>query len=49
MPLKLQKRIDPASVHVALELACGTGRVTRHLRNVIPANANLIASDIILI
>ena len=44
--IEVAKRIDPASVHVALELACGTGRVTRHLRNVIPANANLIASDI---
>jgi ubiquinone/menaquinone biosynthesis C-methylase UbiE len=44
--IEVAKRIDPASVQVALELACGTGRVTRHLRNVIPANAKLIASDI---
>jgi ubiquinone/menaquinone biosynthesis C-methylase UbiE len=44
--IEVAKRINPASVHVALELACGTGRVTRHLRNAIPANAKLIASDI---
>ena len=44
--IEVSKHIDPSSVHLALELACGTGRVTRHLRNVIPAEAKLIASDI---
>jgi ubiquinone/menaquinone biosynthesis C-methylase UbiE len=44
--IEVAKRINPSSVRVALELACGTGRVTRHLRNVIPSNAKLIASDI---
>ena len=44
--IEVAKRINPAPVQVALELACGTGRVTRHLRNVLPANAKLIASDI---
>lgn len=39
-------RIDPSSVSVALELASGTGRVTRHLRNVLPSNTILIASDV---
>jgi SAM-dependent methyltransferase len=29
-----------------LEIACGTGRVTRHLRTVIPSASKLIASDI---
>jgi ubiquinone/menaquinone biosynthesis C-methylase UbiE len=44
--IEVSKRVNPSSVHLALELACGTGRVTRHLRNVIPSNAKLIASDI---
>lgn len=44
--IEVSKRIDPSSVHFALELACGTGRVTRHLRNVVPSNATLVASDI---
>lgn len=39
-------RIDRSSVNVALELASGTGRVTRHLRSVLPKTAKLIASDI---
>ena len=44
--IEVSKRINSSSVHFALELACGTGRVTRHLRNVISPNAKLIASDI---
>jgi ubiquinone/menaquinone biosynthesis C-methylase UbiE len=44
--IEVSKRINPSSVNFALELACGTGRVTRHLRNVIPAHAKLVASDI---
>jgi ubiquinone/menaquinone biosynthesis C-methylase UbiE len=44
--IEVSNRIDPSSVIVALELASGTGRVTRHLRNVLPASAKLIASDI---
>ncbi|WP_276501811.1 class I SAM-dependent methyltransferase [Terrimonas pollutisoli] len=44
--LEIAKRIEPSSVHLALEIACGTGRVTRHLREVIPAASKLIASDI---
>jgi len=44
--LEVIKRIDPASVSIALEIAAGTGRVTRHIRECIPAFARLIASDI---
>lgn len=44
--IDVSNRIDISSVHIALEIACGTGRVTRHLRNVISPNAKLIASDI---
>src|SRR5215216_7809518 len=44
--IEVSNRIDPSSVAVALELASGTGRVTNHLRNVIPSSAKLIASDI---
>jgi len=44
--IEVCKRINTSRVQIALELACGTGRVTRHLRNVIPSDAKLIASDI---
>jgi ubiquinone/menaquinone biosynthesis C-methylase UbiE len=44
--IEVSKRISPSDVRLALELACGTGRVTRHLRNVLSSTANLIASDI---
>ncbi|WP_158638408.1 class I SAM-dependent methyltransferase [Panacibacter ginsenosidivorans] len=44
--IEIAKRIDPSSVKAALELACGTGRVTRHLCKVIPETSRLIASDI---
>lgn len=40
------KRIDPSPVSIALEIAAGTGRVTRHIRECIAATAKLIASDI---
>ena len=30
--IEVAKRIEPASVSMALEIAAGTGRVTRHLR-----------------
>ena len=38
--------IHPPSVSLALEIAAGTGRVTRHLRKRISTSARLIASDI---
>lgn len=44
--IEVAKRIDPGSVNIALEIAAGTGRVTRHIRERIPAAAKLIASDI---
>lgn len=44
--IEVAKRIDPFTVTVALEIAAGTGRVTRHIREHIPADARLIASDI---
>jgi ubiquinone/menaquinone biosynthesis C-methylase UbiE len=44
--IEVSNRIDPSSVDVALELASGTGRVTRHLRKVLPSTTKLIASDI---
>src|SRR5687767_9401826 len=44
--IEISNRINPSLVHVALELASGTGRVTRHLRNVLHPASKLIASDI---
>src|SRR4030095_4984622 len=44
--IEVSKRIEPSSVHIALELAAGTGRVTRHLRYRIPFTSTLIASDL---
>jgi ubiquinone/menaquinone biosynthesis C-methylase UbiE len=44
--IEVAKRIDPSSVSIALEIAAGTGRVTRHIRERIAASAKLIASDI---
>ena len=43
---EVAKRIISAPVSIALEIAAGTGRVTRHIREVIPPAAKLIASDI---
>src|SRR5258706_9064706 len=44
--IEVSKRIDTSSVHLALEIASGTGRVTRYLRERIPDTSKLIASDI---
>lgn len=44
--IEIAKRIDPALVSIVLEIAAGTGRVTRHIRERIPPPAKLIASDI---
>jgi ubiquinone/menaquinone biosynthesis C-methylase UbiE len=44
--IEVAKRIDPSLVYDALEIAAGTGRVTRHIRQRISPSANLIASDI---
>lgn len=44
--IEVAKRIDPFQVSIALEIAAGTGRVTRHIRERIATTAKLIASDI---
>jgi ubiquinone/menaquinone biosynthesis C-methylase UbiE len=44
--IEVAARIDPSPVSLALEIAAGTGRVTRHIRKRISASAKLIASDI---
>jgi ubiquinone/menaquinone biosynthesis C-methylase UbiE len=44
--IEIAKRIDPSPVSIALEIAAGTGRVTRHIRERLPASAKLIASDL---
>ena len=44
--IEVAKRIDPALVSIVLEIAAGTGRVTRHIRERISPQAKLIASDI---
>jgi ubiquinone/menaquinone biosynthesis C-methylase UbiE len=44
--IEVSSRIDPSKINAALELACGTGRVTRHLRNTLSPGTTLIASDI---
>ncbi len=37
---------DPAGLSAVLELACGTGRLTRHLRKALPAEVQLWATDV---
>ncbi|MGI8597805.1 MAG: class I SAM-dependent methyltransferase [Chitinophagaceae bacterium] len=42
----LVKRIKEKEAHKVLELACGTGRVTHHLLNTLPAHVQVIATDL---
>src|SRR5262245_57444860 len=44
--VEVASRVDPSAVHLALELCCGTGRVTNHLRKVLQTATRLIASDL---
>lgn len=44
--IEVARRIEPAGVAIALEIAAGTGRVTRHIRERILPSAKLVASDI---
>lgn len=44
--IEISDRINASLVQFALEIGCGTGRVTRHLRNIIPPASKLVASDI---
>lgn len=46
--LEVAGRIIPSAVKVALEIACGTGRVTRQLRRALPPASTLIATDLSL-
>jgi ubiquinone/menaquinone biosynthesis C-methylase UbiE len=39
-------RIDTTHLKSVLELCCGTGRVTRHLREALPPETRLVASDL---
>lgn len=38
--LEVAKRIDSIPVSTVLEIAAGTGRVTRHIRTVFPSRQN---------
>lgn len=44
--IDVANRVDSSKVQVALELSCGTGRVTNHLRKALSPSSKLIASDI---
>ena len=44
--LELASRLDPLKANSVLEVACGTGRVTRHIRNQIRPGARFVATDI---
>jgi ubiquinone/menaquinone biosynthesis C-methylase UbiE len=44
--IEISRRFNPSSVQVVLEIACGTGRITRHLREVIPVASKFVSSDI---
>jgi ubiquinone/menaquinone biosynthesis C-methylase UbiE len=44
--IEVVKRIDPTPGSIVLEIAAGTGRVTRHIRERIAPSVKLIASDI---
>jgi len=42
----LAAQINEANVSTVLEIASGTGRVTRHLRRALPASVKLVATDL---
>jgi ubiquinone/menaquinone biosynthesis C-methylase UbiE len=44
--IDMTERVNDGNVKNVLELACGTGRVTRHLIQLIPTEGKLIATDI---
>jgi ubiquinone/menaquinone biosynthesis C-methylase UbiE len=44
--MDLAERLKNDHVEHLLELACGTGRLTRHLVDLIPANGKLVATDL---
>lgn len=44
--IEVAKRIEGFPASLVVEIASGTGRVTRHIRNTIPPGAKFVASDI---
>lgn len=44
--MDLISRIDPSTLKSVLEIACGTGAVTRHLRKILSSDTKLVASDL---
>jgi SAM-dependent methyltransferase len=44
--LDLVRRLDPRPNAQVLELACGTGRVTRHLRRLLAPTGHVVATDL---
>jgi ubiquinone/menaquinone biosynthesis C-methylase UbiE len=44
--LDIIERLQSDYVHDVLELACGTGRVTRHLAALVPEGGSLVATDL---
>lgn len=44
--LDLKHRLQDEELKTVLELACGTGRVTRHLTSLLPDNSQLTATDL---
>ncbi len=42
----LASKIDTENIKSVLEIACGTGRVTRHIREALPRHIKLYATDI---
>lgn len=44
--LEVAARLRPLQPAALLEIACGTGRVTRHLPKNLPAGADIVATDI---
>lgn len=44
--LDIAERINKNNYRNVLEIACGTGRVTRHLAHLLPADGKLVATDL---
>ena len=44
--LDIAMRLKETNLQNVLEIACGTGRVTRHIRQAIPSSAELVATDL---
>ena len=44
--MEMASRVPATHINSVLELASGTGRVTRHLRSRLPSSVRLVASDL---